>query len=155
MDGDYWHGCPTHFPDRRPGGPNGPLWQEKFARTKERDERSSVLAGEAGWTVVRLWECEVRASPKAAAALVLALKDLEHLFERHAESILATACRSTKLARMVLAAPAFKFVDLFAGVGGFHAALKSYGGRCVYSVEIDKAAADVYHRNWGRTRLVI
>ena len=54
---------------------------------------------------------------------------------------------------MVLAAPAFKFVDLFAGVGGFHAALKSYGGRCVYSVEIDKAAADVYHRNWGRNPL--
>ncbi|QNN53580.1 DNA cytosine methyltransferase [Nocardioides mesophilus] len=45
--------------------------------------------------------------------------------------------------------PAFRFVDLFAGVGGFHAALKAYGGRGVYAVEIDKAAAEVYRRNWG------
>jgi DNA (cytosine-5)-methyltransferase 1 len=50
-------------------------------------------------------------------------------------------------------APAFRFVDLFAGVGGFHAALKAYGGRCVYAVEIDKAAADIYHRNWGHNPL--
>ncbi|MFE7223420.1 DNA cytosine methyltransferase [Nocardioides sp. NPDC057577] len=45
--------------------------------------------------------------------------------------------------------PAFRFIDLFAGVGGFHAALKAYGGDCVYSVEIDPAAASVYRRNWG------
>lgn len=50
-------------------------------------------------------------------------------------------------------APAFRFIDLFAGIGGFHAALKSYGGQCVYSVEIDKAAAAVYHRNWGHNPL--
>jgi DNA (cytosine-5)-methyltransferase 1 len=43
---------------------------------------------------------------------------------------------------------AFKFVDLFAGVGGFHAALGALGGECVYAVEKDPAAAAVYERNW-------
>lgn len=43
----------------------------------------------------------------------------------------------------------FKFVDLFAGIGGFHGALGSLGGECVYASEIDKAAAKIYLRNWG------
>ena len=46
----------------------------------------------------------------------------------------------------------FRFIDLFAGIGGFHAALSAYGGRCVYAVEIDKRAAEVYELNWGRIR---
>lgn len=44
---------------------------------------------------------------------------------------------------------AFTFVDLFAGVGGFHAAMHAYGGQCAYAVEVDEAAAEVYRRNWG------
>lgn len=44
---------------------------------------------------------------------------------------------------------AFRFVDLFAGIGGFHAALASMGGQCVYAVEIDREASAVYRRNWG------
>lgn len=45
--------------------------------------------------------------------------------------------------------PSFEFIDLFAGIGGFAAALTAFGGKAVYSVEIDKAAAKVYADNWG------
>lgn len=49
----------------------------------------------------------------------------------------------------VVTRTSFRFVDLFAGIGGFHAALSAYGGKCVYAVEIDARAAEVYARNWG------
>jgi len=45
--------------------------------------------------------------------------------------------------------PAFDYIDLFAGIGGFHAALSALGGRCVYVSEIDPDAIAVYKRNWG------
>lgn len=43
----------------------------------------------------------------------------------------------------------FPFVDLFAGIGGFHGALSAVGGRAVLASEIDAAPAAVYERNWG------
>lgn len=49
-----------------------------------------------------------------------------------------------------MAAPeaGFTFVDLFAGIGGFHAALSALGGECVYASEIDEAAVKIYQHNW-------
>jgi DNA (cytosine-5)-methyltransferase 1 len=37
-----------------------------------------------------------------------------------------------------------KFIDLFAGIGGFRSALTYLGGKCVYTNEWDKFAAQTY-----------
>ena len=42
----------------------------------------------------------------------------------------------------------FTFIDLFAGIGGFHAALDPLGGECVFVSEIDSAASSIYAKNW-------
>lgn len=52
-----------------------------------------------------------------------------------------------------MASAPFEFVDLFAGIGGFHAALGAFGGTCKYAVEIDAKSAEVYERNWGTSPL--
>lgn len=47
----------------------------------------------------------------------------------------------------------FKFIDLFAGIGGFRIALEKYGARCVFSSEIDKYAQITYKENFSDDNL--
>jgi DNA (cytosine-5)-methyltransferase 1 len=43
----------------------------------------------------------------------------------------------------------FKFIDLFAGIGGIRIPFEELGGECVFSSEIDKFARETYHANFG------
>lgn len=42
-----------------------------------------------------------------------------------------------------------KYIDLFAGIGGFHAVGTALGWECVFASEIDVNAARIYELNWG------
>jgi DNA (cytosine-5)-methyltransferase 1 len=44
----------------------------------------------------------------------------------------------------------FRFIDLFAGIGGIRLGLEQSGGECVYSVEIDPHARRTYEANFGQ-----
>lgn len=45
--------------------------------------------------------------------------------------------------------PSFRFIDLFAGLGGFHVALTKLGGRAVYAAEWVPQLQDLYELNFG------
>ena len=42
-----------------------------------------------------------------------------------------------------------KFVDLFAGIGGFHAVGHAFGWSAVYACDIDEHAREIYEQNWS------
>ena len=44
-----------------------------------------------------------------------------------------------------------KFIDLFAGIGGFHLAFHSLGGECVFASEINRYARETYIHNHKKT----
>ncbi len=44
----------------------------------------------------------------------------------------------------------FKFIDLFAGIGGFHQAMTYHGGECVFTSEIDEKCQEQYKRQFKK-----
>lgn len=43
----------------------------------------------------------------------------------------------------------FKFIDLFAGIGGFRIAMQNLGGECIFTSEWDERAKKTYFANFG------
>lgn len=43
----------------------------------------------------------------------------------------------------------FRFIDLFCGIGGFHQAMTSLGGECVFASDIDEDCRKTYEHNYG------
>ena len=41
--------------------------------------------------------------------------------------------------------PTYKFIDLFAGLGGFHLALEQLGCKCVFASELQQDLRTLYH----------
>lgn len=67
IHGCFWHRhrCRRATMPRR----NVERWREKFQATVRRDRRNLRLLREAGWTVLVLWECEIRVEDDLKAAL--------------------------------------------------------------------------------------
>ena len=63
VDGCFWHRCPKCY--RSPTS-NVEFWSSKAVRNVERDRRVDSSLAAAGWTVLRVWEHEIRESPETA-----------------------------------------------------------------------------------------
>ncbi len=57
IDSDFWHGHPERF--RAPAS-NVDYWQAKIARNRARDLAVTAELTQKGWTVLRLWEWDIR-----------------------------------------------------------------------------------------------
>jgi DNA mismatch endonuclease (patch repair protein) len=61
VDGCFWHGCPKHA--TKPAN-NRAFWKKKLAGNKTRDRLVNRTLRQAGWRVVRIWECELTRTNK-------------------------------------------------------------------------------------------
>lgn len=67
VDGVFWHGHPDHWD---PSRASSEYWRTKIARTIERDRAADAALTELGWTVVRVWDQEIKADVSACARRV-------------------------------------------------------------------------------------
>lgn len=62
VNGCFWHRCPhcnLPLPEH-----NREFWKEKFERNVERDLRDVAELESMGWTVITVWECEMKKHPE-------------------------------------------------------------------------------------------
>lgn len=61
VDGCFWHGCPSCY--RRPSA-SRKYWDSKVKRNKARDNRQRAMLRRRGWSVMRIWEHELKKPEK-------------------------------------------------------------------------------------------
>lgn len=66
VDGAFWHGHPSRYWPGR----SGPYWDQKIARTQERDKATTEALIADGWRVLRLWDFEIRQDTAGCIARV-------------------------------------------------------------------------------------
>lgn len=68
VHGCFWHCCPRcgHVPKT-----NRSYWKAKLSRNQRRDRRVRRMARQFGFSIVRLWECDLRHRPSACIHRIL------------------------------------------------------------------------------------
>jgi DNA mismatch endonuclease, patch repair protein len=73
-DGDFWHGRHwRRLSSKLQVGANASYWTQKIKTNRSRDRRVVRLLRKKGWTVIRIWETDIRQDPERAAAIVESL----------------------------------------------------------------------------------
>ena len=67
VDGVFWHGHPDHW---NPDKASSDYWRTKIGRNIDRDRAADAALMEMGWTVVRVWDQDVKANVAVCARRV-------------------------------------------------------------------------------------
>jgi|SRR5208283_2356351 len=70
VDGCFWHKCPSCF--RKPKT-RTQFWIKKINKNVNRDKKTNQVLSELGWTVIRIWEHEIKKEPEKTIKMVLEL----------------------------------------------------------------------------------
>ena len=68
IPGCVWHG---HEVDKHIPAAHHEYWEKKIARNKERDKKNKQALMQMGWTVVTIWECQLKPKVKENTLLKL------------------------------------------------------------------------------------
>jgi DNA mismatch endonuclease, patch repair protein len=66
VDGAFWHGHPTAFTP----GKSGVYWDAKIARNMARDGAANRALSALGWSVIRLWDFDIRRKTEECVAQI-------------------------------------------------------------------------------------
>lgn len=68
VDGCFWHRCPYHYIEPKS---NRGFWLPKIRHNQARDREVNREMKQQGWTVIRVWEHELRVASDRAARRVM------------------------------------------------------------------------------------
>lgn len=68
VDGCYWHGCPKCALGAKT---NTRYWMPKIAGNTRRDRANARKLRDDGWSVLRIWEHDLKASPMKCLAKIM------------------------------------------------------------------------------------
>ena len=57
VDGCFWHRCPKCYREPKT---NADFWKNKIENNVKRDRKVTNELRQAGWSVIRLWECQLK-----------------------------------------------------------------------------------------------
>lgn len=69
VDGCFWHGCQQHGSQPKT---NAAFWSAKITRNRRRDQEVDTALEQLGWSVVRVWEHEIKQDVVSVALAIWA-----------------------------------------------------------------------------------
>jgi len=73
-DGDFWHGRNwVQRRERLAKGSNSEYWIAKIERNMQRDQDVDAKLKVLGWSVIRVWENDIKKDPEAIASFLASL----------------------------------------------------------------------------------